>query len=108
MLCFRCIKEDGQGIAAEQTELKLERGSTQSPNFFESVEGAASLSNLGDDFFGSGSLMPRYLKWTTCSMLFSPHLMFIGELLVAMPLALLGLILSPKSSAFFWMLKSSA
>ena len=55
MPCFRCIEEDGQDVAVEQAELKPEREGTRSPNFFESVEGASSLSNSGDDFFGCGS-----------------------------------------------------
>ena len=55
MSCFRCIEEDGQDVAVEQAELKPEREVTRSPNFFESVEGAAILSNLGDDLFGCGS-----------------------------------------------------
>ena len=54
MPCFSCIEEDEQDVAVEQAELKLDRESTWSPNFFESVEGAASLPNLGNDFFGCG------------------------------------------------------
>ena len=46
-------------------------------------------------------VLPRYLKWTTCSTSLSPYLMFIGDPLVAMPLVLLALILIPKPSVFF-------
>ena len=53
-------------------------------------------------------VLPRYLKLTTSSTSLLPHLMVIGELLVAMPLVLLGLILRPKPSAFCWMIKISA
>ena len=41
--------KDGQDVAVEQPELKLERESARPPNFLEPVEGAASLSNSGDE-----------------------------------------------------------
>ena len=47
--------EDGQDVAVEQAELNPEREGIRYQNFFESVEGAASLSNSVDDFYGCGT-----------------------------------------------------
>jgi len=55
MPCFRFIEEDRQDIAVEQVELKQEKESNRPPNFLEPLEGAASLSISGNDFFGCGS-----------------------------------------------------
>ena len=52
---LRCVEEDLQDVNVEQVKFEPERESARSSCFIKPVEGAVSLTNSGNDFFGCGS-----------------------------------------------------
>ena len=111
MPCFRCIEEDGRTLLLNRRSLSRRENVLDLQTFLSLLKvllacPIRAMTSLAVDPVFS-MVLPRYLEWTTCSTSLSPHLMFIGKPLVAIPLVLLALMLSPKPSVFCWTFESS-